>query len=157
MSTHGIDPIIALLAVALLGLSIGGVYQQRYCAGIAFRTMSAMQNAVALIPAAVLAILTPHAVHDAVKATVAISGVVLLNATFAVSLYVRAISVHGAAAVLSWFMLGQRPDVGLAIGLLAGGGACWLNSRASSRHRGAEQSQCPSETPLPLLEEATVR
>jgi drug/metabolite transporter (DMT)-like permease len=125
---------------------------------------------VALIPAAVLAILTPYAVHDAVKATVAISGVVLLNATVAVSLYVRAISVHGAAAVamlfaiipavaavLSWFMLGQRPDVGIAIGLLAGGLACWLNSRASSRHRGAEQSQRPSDTPLPLLEEATVR
>ncbi len=174
MSTHGIDPVIALLAVALLGLSIGGVYQQRYCAGIDFRTMSAMQNAVALIPAAVLATLTPYAVHDAVKATVAISGVVLLNATVAVSLYVRAISVHGAAAVamlfaiipaaaavLSWFMLGQRPDIGIAIGLLAGGGACWLNSRASSRHRGAErgpkQVQGPSDTSLPLLEESAVR
>ena len=57
----------------------------------------------------------------------------------AVSLYVRAISVHGAAAVamlfaviragaavLSWLMLGQRPD-GVAVGLLAGGLACWLN------------------------------
>ena len=54
MSTHGIDPVIALLAVALLGLSAGGVYQQRYCAGVDFRTMSAMQNAVALIPAGVL-------------------------------------------------------------------------------------------------------
>ena len=157
MSTHGIDPVIALLAVALLGLSVGGVYQQRYCAGVDFRAMSAMQNAVALIPAAVLAILTPYAVHDAVKATVAITGVVLLNATLAVSLYVRAISVHGAAAVtmlfavipavaavLSWLMLGQRPDVGIAIGLLAGGGACWLNSRASSRRRAATK---PS--PLP--------
>ena len=66
---------------------------------------------------------------------------VLLNATVAVSLYVRAISVHGAAAVtmlfalippvaagLSWLMLGQRPDIGIAIGLLVGGLACWLNS-----------------------------
>ena len=158
MNTHGIDPVIALLAIALLGLSIGGVYQQRYCAGIDFRTMSAMQNAVALIPAAVLAILTPYAVHDGVKAIVAISGVVLLNATVAVSLYVRAISVHGAAAVamlfavipavaavLSWFMLGQRPDVGIAIGLLAGGGACWLNSLASSRTRAA--TPVPSAAP----------
>ena len=111
---------------------------------------------MALIPAAVLAILTPYAVHDAVKAAVAITGVVLLNATLAVSLYVRAISVHGAAAVtmlfavipavaavLSWLMLGQRPDIGIAIGLLAGGGACWLNSRASSRRRAARQSPSP--------------
>jgi drug/metabolite transporter (DMT)-like permease len=133
----GVDAVIALLVVALLGLSAGGVYQQRYCAGVDFRTMSATQNAVALIPAAVLAVFTPFAVHDATKATVAISGVVLLNATLAVSLYVRAISVHGAApvamlfavtpaaaAVLFWLMLGQRPDIGVAVGLLAGGVAC---------------------------------
>jgi drug/metabolite transporter (DMT)-like permease len=71
---------------------------------------------------------------------------VLLNATLAVSLYVRAINTHGAAAVamlfavipavaavLSWLMLGQRPDAGVAVGLLLGGLACWINTRASSR------------------------
>jgi drug/metabolite transporter (DMT)-like permease len=153
MSTHGIDPVIALLVVALLGLSAGGVYQQRHCAGVDFRAMGAVQNAVALIPAAALALLTPFAVHDTAKATVAISAMVLLNATLAVSLYLRAISIHGAAAVamlfavipaaaavLSWLMLGQRPDVGVAVGLLAGGLACRLNSRTSSRRRAAKQS-----------------
>jgi drug/metabolite transporter (DMT)-like permease len=156
-STHGVDPVIALLVVALLGLSAGGVYQQRYCTGVDFRTMSAIQNAVALIPAAALAICTPFAVHDAAKAAVAITGIVLVNATIAVSLYVRAISVHGAApvamlfaiipaaaAVLSWLMLGQRPDVGVAIGLFVGGLACWLNSRTSSRGALTDQSE-----PLP--------
>jgi drug/metabolite transporter (DMT)-like permease len=150
MSTHGIDPVIALLLVALLGLSAGGVYQQRYCAGVDFRAMSAVQNAVALVPATALALLTPFAVHDAAKATVAISGMVLLNATLAVSIYLRAISLHGAAAVamlfavipaaaavLSWLILGERPDIGVAIGLLAGGVACWLNSGTSRRRRAA--------------------
>jgi len=152
MSTHGVDPVILLLVLALLGLSVGGVYQQRFCAGVDFRAMSAMQNAVALIPAAALAILTPFTVHDAPKAAVAVSGVVLLNATLAVSLYVRAINTHGAAAVamlfavipavaavLSWLMLGQRPDAGVAVGLLAGGLACWLNGRASGRVKGGEK------------------
>ena len=160
MSTHGIDPVIALLAVALLGLSVGGVYQQRYCSGVDFRAMSAVQNAVALIPAAALAALTPFAVHDAAKATLAISGMVLLNATVAVSLYVRAISMHGAAAVamlfavipagaavLSWLMLGQRPDIGVAVGLLAGGLACWLNGRPAGRHRTATESPAPVSAP----------
>jgi drug/metabolite transporter (DMT)-like permease len=160
LTAHGIDPVIALLVVALLGLSVGGVYQQRFCAGVDFRAMSALQNAVAFIPAAVLATLTPFAVHDAVKATVAISAVVLLNATLAVSLYVRAINVHGAAAVamlfaaipataavLSWLMLGQRPDIGVAVGLLAGGLACWLNSSASSRHRAGEEDSRPVSAP----------
>ncbi|MGZ4527220.1 MAG: DMT family transporter [Mycobacterium sp.] len=152
-STHGVDPVIVLLVVALLGLSAGGVYQQRFCGGVDFRTMSAMQNAVALIPAAALAILTPFAVHDARQAAIAVAGMVLLNATLAVSLYVRAINTHGAAAVamlfaiipavagvLSWLMLGQRPDAGVAVGLVLGGFACWLNSGASRPSRAATES-----------------
>lgn len=163
LSTHGVDPVIGLLVVALLGLSVGGVYQQRYCAGVDFRAMSAIHNAVALIPAAVLAMLTPYAVHDAVKAAVAISAVVLLNATLAVSLYVRAISIHGAAAVtmlfavipalagvLSWLMVGQRPDIGVAVGLLAGGLACWLNSRTAGRRRAAEEHPTSVSAPADI-------
>lgn len=170
MSTHGIDPVIVLLMVSLLGLSAGGVYQQRYCAGIDFRTMSAMQNAVAFIPAVVLAALTPFAVHDVTRASVAIAGMVLVNATIAVSLYVRAIGLHGAAsvamlfalipaaaAVLSWLMLGQRPDVGVAIGLVVGGLACWLNGRKSRRSRAQKEAQRPAEEPQPVLKEPAVR
>ncbi|WP_083743312.1 DMT family transporter [Mycobacterium rhizamassiliense] len=156
VSAHGVDPVIALLVIGLLGLSAGGVYQQRYCAGVDFRAMGAVQNAVALVPAAALAALTPFAVHDAANAYVAVAGMVLLNATLAVSLYLRAISNHGAAAVamlfavipavaavLCWLMLGQRPDIGVAIGLVAGGLACWLNSRASARRRAAQPSPEP--------------
>ena len=78
---------------------------------------------------------------------------VLLNATLAVSLYVRAINTHGAAAVamlfaiipavagvLSWLMLGQRPDAGVAVGLVLGGFACWLNGGASRPSRAAKES-----------------
>ena len=58
------------------------------------------------------------------------------------TLYVRAINEYGAAAVamlfavipavaglLAWVMLGQRPDIGIAAGLVVGAGACWLNAR----------------------------
>lgn len=151
MTTHGVDPVFLLLVVALVGLSAGGVYQQRFCAGVDFRAISAVQNAIGLVPAAALAAFTPFTVHDAAKAAVAVGAVVLLNATLAVSLYVRAINAHGAAAVamlfavipavaavLSWLMLGQRPDAGVAVGLLVGGLACWLNSRASTRPRPAK-------------------
>jgi drug/metabolite transporter (DMT)-like permease len=146
MGTHGVDPVIVLLVVGLLGLSAGGVYQQRYCAGVDFRAMGAVQNAVALIPAAALTLLTPFAVHDALRAAFAVTAMVLLNATLAVSLYLRAISIHGAAAVamlfaiipavaavLCWLALGQRPDIGVAIGLVVGGLACWLNSRSAAK------------------------
>jgi drug/metabolite transporter (DMT)-like permease len=145
---HGIDPVFILLLVALLGLAAGGVYQQRFCADVDFRAATAVQNAVALAPAAVLAAFTPFAVHDHVKAGLAVAAVVLLNAGIGVSLYVRAINKHGAAAVamlfclipavaglLSWLLLAERPDIGIGVGLVLGAAACWLNARASSKQR----------------------
>ncbi|BAN29190.1 MULTISPECIES: DMT family transporter [Mycobacterium avium complex (MAC)] len=162
MSTHGVDPVIVLLFVALLGLSAGGVYQQRFCGGVDFRAMSALQNGVALLPAAGLAMLTPFGVHDGRKALVAVAAMVLLNATLAVSLYVRAINAHGAAAVamlfavipavaavLSWIILGQRPDQGVAAGLVLGGLACWINTRAASRPR-TQRDGVPAAAPAEL-------
>ena len=141
IKTGGVDPVLILLLVALLGLAAGGVYQQRFCADVDFRATSAVQNAVALVPAAVLTALTPFAVHHTANAVLAIAAVVLLNATLAVSLYVRAINIYGAAAVsmlfcvipavaglLSWMMLGQRVDISIAVGLVLGAAACWLNA-----------------------------
>lgn len=161
MSTHGVDPVMVLLVVALLGLSAGGIYQQRFCGGVDFRAMSATQNAVAFIPAALLTSFTPFAIHDPTKATIAVAGMVLLNATLAVSLYVRAINNHGAAAVamlfavipavaavLSWLMLGQRPDAGVAVGLLVGGLACWLNDQAVGRRRNTEDGPKAAHEPV---------
>lgn len=158
LGTHGLDPVLVLLVLGLLGLSAGGVYQQRYCTGIDFRTMSAVQNGVAFIPAAAFALVTPFAVHDAHRAVIAITAMVLLNASVAVSIYLRAVTLHGAAAVamlfaiipagaavLSWLILGERPDVGVGIGLVVGALACWLNSRASARQRATRDQ--PDSTP----------
>jgi drug/metabolite transporter (DMT)-like permease len=145
---RGVDPVLLLLLAALLGLSAGGVYQQRFCADVDFRAATAVQNAVALLPAGVLAAMTPFAVHNTAHAVAAVSGVVLLNAALGVSMYVRAINVHGASAVtmlfcvipavagvLSWLMLGQRLDIGIAVGLVVGAVACWLNSTSSRQQR----------------------
>jgi drug/metabolite transporter (DMT)-like permease len=148
IAEKGFDPAVVLLLVALIGLAAGGVYQQRFCADVDFRVSTAIQNAVAFVPALILTMVTPFAIHDGVKATFAVAGVVLLNATLGVSLYVRAINLHGAGAVsmlfciipavagvLSWMMLGQRIDVGVGIGLVLGAGACWLNARGASRQK----------------------
>jgi drug/metabolite transporter (DMT)-like permease len=144
----GVDTVVLLLLVALLALAAGGVYQQRFCSGVDFRVTSALQNAVALLPVAVLATVMPFTVLDPWKAAGAVGAVVLLNATLCMTLYVRAINNFGAATVamlfavipavaglLSWLMLGQRPDVGIAIGLVVGAAACWLNARVSRQQR----------------------
>jgi drug/metabolite transporter (DMT)-like permease len=154
IASGGVDPVVGLLLVALLGLAAGGVYQQRFCAGVDFRASTAVQNAVAFVPALVLALSTPVEVHNLQHAVLAVAGVVLLNATLGVSLYVRAIGLHGAASVamlfcvipavagvLSWLMLGERMNLGIAAGLVLGALACWLNASGASRSQGVERSE----------------
>lgn len=144
----GVDTVVLLLLVALLAIAGGGVYQQRFCSGVDFRAAAALQNTVALVPVAVLATLMPFTVTHPWKAAGAVAAVVLFNATLCMTLYVRGINIYGAAAVamlfavipavagmLSWLMLGQRPDVGIAVGLLVGAAACWLNAKASRQQR----------------------
>jgi drug/metabolite transporter (DMT)-like permease len=144
----GVDTVVLLLLVALLAIAGGGVYQQRFCSGVDFRVAAALQNTVSVVPVAVLAMLMPFTVSHPWKAACAVAAVVLFNATLCMTLYVRAINTYGAAAVamlfavipavaglLSWLMLGQRPDVGVAVGLVVGAAACWLNARASRQQR----------------------
>ena len=89
-----------------------------------------------------------------------VGAVVLLNATLCMTLYVRAIDRYGAAAVamlfavipaiagvLSWVLLGQRPDLGVVVGLVLGALACWLNSRAVAR---TVRSAAPAPATPPL-------
>ena len=148
VAVGGVDPAVMLILVSLLAVAAGGVYQQKFCSGVDFRATAALQNGVALLPVAALATVMPFAVADPWKATGAVAAVVLLNATLCMTLYVRAINNYGAAAVamlfavipavaglLSWLMLGQRPDIGIAVGLVAGAMACWLNARGSRQQR----------------------
>jgi drug/metabolite transporter (DMT)-like permease len=144
----GVDAVVLLLLAALVSLAAGGVYQQRFCSDVDFRSAAALQNAVALVPVAALATVMPFTVVDAWKAAGAVAAVVLLNATVCMTMFVRAINNFGAAAVamlfavipavagvLSWLMLGQRPDIGVAVGLVVGAAACWLNARGSRQQR----------------------
>jgi drug/metabolite transporter (DMT)-like permease len=146
IAENGVDPAVLLLLVALIGIAAGGVYQQRFCADVDFRASTTIQNVVAFVPTTIFALTTHFAIYDGARAAVAVSGVVLLNATLGVSLYVRAINLHGAAAVsmlfcvipavagiLSWLMLGQRVDVGTGVGLVLGALACWLNASGKKR------------------------
>jgi drug/metabolite transporter (DMT)-like permease len=139
----GVDTVVLLLVAALVSLAAGGVYQQRFCSGVDFRASAALQNGVALLPSAALFAVMPWHVTDAGKAAGAVAAVVLLNATLCMTLYVRAINNYGAAAVamlfavipavaglLSWLMLGERPDIGVAVGLVVGAAACWLNAKS---------------------------
>jgi drug/metabolite transporter (DMT)-like permease len=144
----GVDAAVLLILVSLFAVAGGGVYQQRFCTRVDFRATAALQNAACVVPVVALAAAMPLHVSDPWKAAGAIAAVVLLNAVLSMTLYVRGVNNYGAAAVamlftvipavaglLSWVMLGQRPDVGIAIGLVVGAAACYLNGRGQ-RSRG---------------------
>jgi drug/metabolite transporter (DMT)-like permease len=148
LTVGGVDAAVLLLLVSLFSVAAGGVYQQRFCSNVDFRATAALQNAACVGPVVVLTLLMPWHVTDPWKAAGAVAAVVLLNAVLSMTLYVRGVNNYGAAAVamlfavipavagvLSWVMLGQRPDVGIAVGLLVGAAACWLNARGSRQQR----------------------
>jgi drug/metabolite transporter (DMT)-like permease len=150
----GVDAAILFLVVALFSVAAGGVYQQRFCSGVDFRATAALQNAASVGPVVLLAALMPWTVTDPWKAVGAVAAVVLLNATLCMTLYVRAVNIYGAAAVamlfavipalaglLSWLMLGHWPDIGIAVGLLFGAAACWLNARQTRARASRQQRQ----------------
>jgi drug/metabolite transporter (DMT)-like permease len=156
----GVDAVIVLLIVSLLAIASGGVYQQRFCRGVDFRATAALQNAASLIPVAALAAVMPWTVTNLHTAVLAVGAVVLLNATLCMTMYVRAIDRYGAAAVamlfavipaiagvLSWLLLGQRPDLGVVVGLVLGALACWLNSRAVARTVRTPATPAPATPP----------
>ena len=137
----GVDPAVLLLLVSLFSVAAGGVYQQRFCSEVDFRATAALQNAVCVAPVVRWPSSMPFTVTDPWKAAGAVAAVVLLNAVLSMTLYVRGVNNYGAAAVamlfavipavaglLSWVMLGQRPDIGIAVGLVVGAAACWLNA-----------------------------
>jgi drug/metabolite transporter (DMT)-like permease len=148
LAVGGVDAVMWLLVAALVGIAAGGVYQQRFCAEVDFRATATLQNAACVGPVVVLALLSPVTVVDPRRAGAAVAAVVLLNALLSMTMYVRAIGLYGAAAVsmlfcvipavaglLSWAMLGQRPDIGIGVGLVLGAAACWLNAKSSSQQR----------------------
>jgi drug/metabolite transporter (DMT)-like permease len=148
VAVGGVDPAVLLILVSLFSVAAGGVYQQKFCSGVDFRATAALQNAVCIAPVIALAVITPFTVTDPWKAAGAVAAVVLLNAVLSMTLYVRGVNEYGAAAVamlfavipavaglLSWLMLGQRPDIGIAVGLVVGAVACWLNARGSRQQR----------------------
>ncbi|MGO4442875.1 DMT family transporter [Mycobacterium sp. 2YAF39] len=146
ISVGGVDPAVLLILVSLFSVAAGGVYQQKFCSGVDFRATAALQNAACIVPVVALAAVMPWTVTDPWKAAGAVAAVVLLNAVLSMTLYVRGVNDYGAAAVamlfavipavaglMSWLMLGQRPDIGVAVGLVVGAAACWLNSKGTRR------------------------
>ncbi|WP_051198367.1 DMT family transporter [Gordonia shandongensis] len=137
MEVGHVDVAVGWVVVAVLGLALGGVYQQRYLRDGHPIAVNTIGVTVALVPSAVFFALTPQHVADAPTAVATIAVLVIANSVIAATLYLAAIARAGAAAVsllfgvipsiaavLTWVLMGERPDVGVVIGLVVGAAAC---------------------------------
>ncbi|MDL9935793.1 DMT family transporter [Gordonia sp. ABSL1-1] len=141
-----LDLAVVWVVVAVLGLALGGVYQQRHLTTGDPIAINAVGVTVALIPAGIFALVTEQHVADPRQAVISIAGLVIANSVIAASLYLAAIKQAGASAVsllfgvipsiaalLTWGILGERPDVGVVIGLAVGALACFIGNSRSAR------------------------
>lgn len=137
-----IDIAVLWVVFAVFGLATGGIYQQRYLTTGHPVASNAIGITAALIPAGIFTLFTQQEVSDPVLATWTIAVLVIANSVVAATLYMAAIKQAGAAAVsllfgiipsmaalLSWAIMGERPDLGVVVGLAIGAAACFLGIR----------------------------
>lgn len=137
----GVGLVAAL--IGLLGLSLGGVYQQRFVRGVD-PVMGTGIGILASAPAALIfACTAPIQVHRPEQAVWSLAAMILFSSLLGMSLYLAALRRGGAgqvamlfavipsmSALLSWILLGDRPDIGVLLGLVIGAVACVLGRRA---------------------------
>lgn len=143
VADHSIGVGLFAVVLATLGLSAGGVYQGRHCAGMDPWLVTAI-GATASIPAAAVAVSTtlvtvtqwPHAL-------ILLAAMVILTSVGASTLYAGCIRHAGArassalfavipavASLMAWAALNERLTVWSIAGLLLGAVACLLQSRS---------------------------
>ncbi|MFT4041609.1 MAG: DMT family transporter [Gordonia sp. (in: high G+C Gram-positive bacteria)] len=158
-SPAAMGPALILVLVALLGISIGGIYQQRFCAVADPIASNCVQLGVATIPSGLFAVFTPQEITDPARAAWTMPTMIVLSSMIATTLLLRLVKIAGAAAtsmlfavipsvsaVMSWALLGQRLDIGIGVGLALGAVALAVSGSATAtgRYRSAAIAAKPS-------------
>ncbi len=137
---------IGFTLLGLVGIAVGGVYQQRFCREVDPLAGNAVGMAVAAVPAGALAVLFGASVTDPAKGVLVLVLMVLLSSMTATTLYLRVIGIAGASgaamlfavipsvsALFAFLMLGEPVHAGVVAGLVLGGAACAIASLGGRR------------------------
>ncbi|MFJ3956689.1 DMT family transporter [Arthrobacter sp. NPDC090010] len=159
VSADGIDAAVLFTLLALLGMSAGGVYQQRFLPTIDPLPASAVGQFVSAIPMAIWAALTPPSLGDPGRAAASMAAMVILSAAVGTTVYMAAVRRSGAArvsllfavipsvaALFGWILLAQLPSPGVLAGLVIGAIACIVGGSGTHSSSGGPSS--PSGEPL---------
>ncbi|MFK4850512.1 DMT family transporter [Microbacterium sp. ZW T6_19] len=137
VSATGIDAALVLTLLALLGMSAGGVYQQRFLADVDPLPASAVGQSVSAVPMIIWAAVSPPDLGDLPRALVSMGAMIVFSAAVGTTVYMAAVRRSGAArvsllfalipsvaALFGWLLLGQMPSQGVLLGLIIGAVAC---------------------------------
>jgi len=136
-------PIVAVV-IAMVGLSVGGVYQGRHCAGADPMAVTAIGLTASTPLAGIAAASAPMTCSDWPRAITLLTIMVVFSSVGATTLYAVCIKQSGAraasilfavipaaASVMAWISLGDRLSVPAVCGLILGAAACILQARTA--------------------------
>ncbi|TWS28764.1 DMT family transporter [Tsukamurella conjunctivitidis] len=138
--------------LGLVGIAVGGVYQQRFCRDVDPVAGNAVGMLVAAVPAGFLTVAYGATVAHPVQGAVVLVLMVLLSSMTATTLYLRVIGLAGASgaamlfavipsvsALFAFLMLGEPVHPGVVAGLLLGSAACAVASLGGRRTPAPDQ------------------
>lgn len=149
MDTIGhIGVAVGFVFLGLFGISFGSLYQQRFVHSGHPMAINAVGLLGALVPTTVMLVFSDRQIHDLHGFIVSTGALIIVNAILGISLllaFIRRVGASSAAllfgvipsvaAVQTWLLLGERPDLGVAIGLVLGAIACFIGARAAQQPR----------------------
>lgn len=140
-----VGPAVAVVVLAMIGLSAGGIYQGKFCSGMDVWLVTALGLTASTPFAVVFAVSSPIVVTDLPKAVILLVVMVVFTSVGATTLYSACIKAAGAraasilfavipaaAAVMAWVALDESLSVFAIGGLVLGAAACILQSRSTS-------------------------
>ncbi|MFW0786368.1 DMT family transporter [Gordonia sp. CPCC 206044] len=141
VADHGVGSALIVVVVAMLGLSLGGIYQGRYCSGMDPWMITAVGLTASTPFAGIAVALTPTHTSDWPRALILLAAMVVLTSVGATTLYAACIERSGAraasiifavipatASVMAWVALDESLSAFTLVGLVLGGAACVLQA-----------------------------
>ncbi|GAA5050955.1 DMT family transporter [Nocardia callitridis] len=161
---HAVGPGVIAVIIAMLGLSVGGVYQGRHCSNMDPWVVNALGLTASTPVAALTLLFSPVTTTDLPRALILLTVMVVISSMIGTTLYSACIKRAGAMAaailfavipaitsLIAWAFLGEQLSILTLVGLLLGAGACALQA-ASARQKGraVTSDEAPRPPALPV-------
>ena len=144
LADHSIGGAIFVVIIAMLGLSVGGIYQGRRLSDVDPWVVTAIGVTASTPFAAIATFTSPIEITNLPRALTLVAIMTVLTSVGATTLYAACIRQSGAraasilfavipaaASIMAWVWLGEKLSALTIIALILGGAACIMQSKAT--------------------------